>query len=73
MPPVLVNMFQRVITLGAQPITYLVPIIKSKKDWIRMFPPIARSICLKISSSTMPRIPPLIFMLSKYAFEPLNF
>ena len=37
----------------------LVPTIKSKKYWIFKRPPIALSICLNISSSTMPRIPPL--------------
>ena len=39
--------------------TNLVPTIKSKKHWMFKQPPMALSICLSISSSTMPRIPPL--------------
>ena len=39
--------------------TNLVPTIKSKKHWMFKQPPRALSICLNISSSTMPRIPPL--------------
>ena len=38
---------------------YLVPTIRSKNAWIGILPPRASSIALRVSSSRIPRIPPL--------------